>query len=81
MHPVKKQLIKRYGKYCMICGQYVRKGITYHHIKPKSLGGEYTISNGSLLCDCCHRHLHTYQYGTKEYQKLTRIIKNYKKYH
>lgn len=48
----KKEILKRDGYKCVICGKGVENGVELHvdHIKPKDLGGKATIENGQTLC-------------------------------
>ena len=48
----KKQILKRDGYRCVICGTSKESGVELHvdHIKPKELGGKATIENGQTLC-------------------------------
>lgn len=79
MHETKRMLLTIYGSYCMLCGRYVHKGIQWHHIIPRSAGGNNSFKNGALLCPHCHRKIHTYLYGSKEYEKLTKEVLKWKR--
>lgn len=48
----KKQILKRDGYKCAICGKGRKEGVELHvdHIKPKDLGGKATLENGQVLC-------------------------------
>jgi len=48
----KKEILKRDGYRCVICGRDEKDGVELHidHIKPKDFGGEATIENGQTLC-------------------------------
>jgi len=48
----KKEILKRDGYKCVICGKGVKDGVELQvdHIKPKDLGGKATIENGQTLC-------------------------------
>lgn len=35
-------------------GKSIAKQLTYHHLRPKHLGGKATIENGANLCRSCH---------------------------
>lgn len=76
-------LKQRYGKVCMLCERKLKdKEITYHHIIPKSVGGETSIENGTILCSQCQQIVHTFKYGEDGYTKLTiKINKNKKHYY
>ncbi|WP_104707935.1 HNH endonuclease [Helicobacter ailurogastricus] len=49
---LKKQILKRDGYQCVICGAGEKEGVELHvdHIKPKDLGGKATLENGQTLC-------------------------------
>jgi predicted restriction endonuclease len=49
---IKKEIFKRDGYKCVICGQGRQQGFEIHadHIKPRSLGGQNTLENGQTLC-------------------------------
>lgn len=47
-NPIKKEIIKKSGKICAICGK--RKKIVAAHIEPLEAGGESTEKNIILLC-------------------------------
>ena len=79
---VKEELIRRYGAECFIerlhlrdtkgitykgKGQYKKmKMLTYHHIKPKSKGGQATVENGALLSNENHAWFHHQPKGEQE---------------
>lgn len=48
----KKEILKRDGYKCVMCGKGKKDGVDLHidHIKPKDLGGKATIENGQTLC-------------------------------
>ncbi|MEA5479880.1 HNH endonuclease signature motif containing protein [Pseudanabaena galeata UHCC 0370] len=48
----KKEILKRDGYKCVICGFGLENGIKLYvdHIKPKDVGGLATIENGQTLC-------------------------------
>lgn len=48
----KKQILKRDGYKCVICGRGIKDGVELQvdHIKPKDLGGKAIIENGQTLC-------------------------------
>ena len=58
----------------MCCRQEIGKDITWHHLKPRYAGGKDILSNTSLLCEDCHIHIHQFDWGSVEYEQLTRII-------
>lgn len=70
-------LEKEYGKFCMICGRRLKKGLaTFHHIKKLCEGGETTPENGGLVCKHCHPLIHKSLESEKYYND---IIRDYKK--
>lgn len=82
---LKRLLVHNYGEKCMYCGKHLKfEKCEYHHIKPKSVGGEATEQNGALVHKECHKQIHKYKYGTPEYyQTIIDILKNkinWKKY-
>lgn len=48
----KKEILKKDGYKCVLCGLGKKDGVELHvdHIKPKDLGGKATIENGQTLC-------------------------------
>lgn len=52
----KKRLIKEYQERgittCEVCGSDF--GLSFHHLKRRSKGGEHTFENTVLLCAKCH---------------------------
>ena len=54
----RKQIFKRDGYRCVMCGKGERDGVEIHadHIKPKDLGGKTTIENGQTLCATHNLH-------------------------
>ena len=48
----KKEILKRDGYRCVVCGNGKKEGVELHvdHIKPKDLGGKATLENGQTLC-------------------------------
>ena len=52
------------------------KQLTYHHIKPKSKGGQATIQNGALLSAENHAWFHRQPPGIQE--RLNNIFQEYK---
>lgn len=75
---LKTELRVKYGRKCMLCGRKLKeKQSTFHHIVPKSRGGEATEENGAVLCESCQSIIHLFEYEDEGYQKLTkRILKN-----
>ena len=72
----KQELIKMYGKRCMVCGKKLTKNQipAFHHRIPKSCGGSHDISNGCIVDLDCHCHIHKYKYGSKEYSEIDDTI-------
>ena len=62
----RKEILKRDGYKCVICGLGERDGVDLQvdHIKPKSLGGKASTDNGQTLCS---RH-NLYQEKLKAYR-------------
>ena len=79
MKAVKKELIKRNGTKCMLCGQDAGTCIEWHHIIPLSKDGKNNYSNGALLCPNCHALVHKHKYKTAQYEKLMKQILRNKK--
>ena len=82
MSDTKRKLIERYGLICMLCLRETKlRDLQWHHIKPKYVFKvEYkkvdnSIKNGALLCDECHKKIHTFLWWDYEYQKMTSEIK------
>ena len=75
---IKLELIRKYGRYCMLCNRKLKEQeCTLHHIKPICNGGETTEENGAILCEPCQKIIHTFNYEEDGYKKLTkRILKN-----
>lgn len=76
----KKNMLKKiYGKRCMLCGERKsHKELTFHHIKPKSHGGDNTLENGALVCEKCQCKIHKYDFLSSQYFDFTLIIINNK---
>ena len=70
----KYELIDLAGTRCMYCGEDVGDEITWHHIRPRSEGGEDTFANSSLLCKKCHQFTHTFMSDSTEYRFITSVI-------
>ena len=49
-------LKERDGDGCAECG--TTRGLTIHHVKPRSEGGTNEIENLVLLCKCHHKRVH-----------------------
>lgn len=79
MKAVKRELIKRNGTKCMLCGYDAGFCIEWHHIVPLSDGGKSNYTNGALLCPNCHTLVHKFKYRTAKYKDLTKqMLKNKK---
>ena len=79
----KKTILKiMYGKRCMLCGEKkCDNELTFHHIKPKSAGGQATVQNGALLCRDCQDFIHQYDFLTEEFFDYTlKILSNKEKF-
>ena len=77
---IRLELIKIYGKICML-GEPLSKEnyLTLHHILKKQYKGATTIENGALLSRLMHQDLHFIEhwyYG--EYGYLNEYLKYYK---
>lgn len=73
----KKNLLKQqYGKKCFLCMHTFKnnKDLQFHHIKPKCEGGESSVENGALLCEECHKKIHSHKFGSTEYTNITLCI-------
>lgn len=91
----KEELIRKYGAECFIerlhlrdtkglkykgKGQYRKmKMLTYHHIKPKSKGGQATVDNGAILSNENHAWFHKQPKGkqqemNKKFQEFKRDV-------
>lgn len=80
---LEKKILKNiYGKRCMLCSRKLKDNqCTFHHIIPKSVGGETSIKNGAILCEQCQTILHIFNYEEDGYKKLTsKILKIKNKY-
>lgn len=89
----KEELIRRYGAECFIerlhlrdttglkytgKGQYKKmKALTYHHIKPKSKGGQATVENGALLSNENHDWFNHQPKGEQE--RMNKMFQQLKK--
>lgn len=64
----KKELIAAHGNKCIKCGESDPSKIQWHHVLPKSLGGEDSIENIVPLCVKCHalEHGHGCYVDTKK---------------
>ena len=48
----KREILKRGGYRCAICGVTRAAGVSLHvdHVRPRSKGGQSTVANGQVLC-------------------------------
>ena len=79
----KKEIMKRDGYKCVICGRGVKDGFELHvdHIKPKDLGGKATIENGQTLCsqhNFLKKNLKQTETGKKMFIRLYDLAKKQK---
>jgi len=88
----KEELIRRYGAECFIerlklrdtkgitykgKGQYKKmKMLTYHHIKPKSKGGQATVDNGAILSSENHAWFH--HQPKREQERMNKMFQQLK---
>jgi len=74
---VKKDIIKKYGSKCALCG---RTGTQIDHWRPHSCGGMTTIENAVLLCDQCNitkKNLHPLSMVSKYLHRVLKIESDY----
>lgn len=57
-------------------GKSIERQLTYHHIKPRSEGGECSVENGAVLCRRCHNWLEELPRGVRE--AVNRELEEYK---
>ena len=70
----RRQLIRKYGKKCMICSS--RKKIEAHHIDPKRKGGsDNPEENGILLCHKCHTRADNGEFSQRYLRRRVRKAK------
>lgn len=90
---VREELERIYGHICMMHeglhingyrktktnykGKSIANQLTYHHIKPRHLGGKATLENGAVLCRACHDYLE--QSSPREKAELNRKLQEYKR--
>jgi predicted restriction endonuclease len=80
---IKKEIFKRDGYKCVICGQGRQQGFEIHadHIKPRSLGGQNTLENGQTLCsphNMLKKNLGQTETGKKMFIRLYELAKKEK---
>lgn len=57
---IRKRKSKQKNYMCELCGyNKYKEAICAHHILPKFLGGKDDYDNCILVCENCHRHIHT----------------------
>ena len=76
----KKEILKRDGYKCVICGVGRENGADLHvdHIKPKDMGGLATIENGQTLCsqhNFLKKNLKQTETGKKMFIRLYELAK------
>ena len=64
------------GKYK---GKSIALQLTYHHLKPKHLGGKATVENGANLCRRCHDWLE--QLSNTDREQVNNELREYKRQH
>jgi len=57
-------------KYCFICGEERNDFLIKHHTQPKALNGTDSIKNLAVLCDRCHRLVHSIPQREISHSKL-----------
>ena len=79
-YKLQKSILKqRCGNKCMLCRRKLKdKECTFHHIIPKSCGGDSSLENGAILCSQCQSIVHIFNYGEEGYSKITEVIKKNK---
>lgn len=60
-------------------GKSIALQLTYHHLKPKHLGGKATVENGANLCRRCHDWLE--QLSKTEREQVNNELREYKRKH
>ena len=76
----KKKILERDENKCVICGKGKRDGVELHidHIRPRSVGGGATISNGQTLCsqhNFIKKNLNQTETGKKMFIRLHELAK------
>jgi len=76
----KKEILKRDGYKCVICGAGRENGVELHvdHIKPKDMGGLAAIENGQTLCsqhNFLKKNLKQTETGKKMFIRLYELAK------
>jgi hypothetical protein len=79
----KKDIFKRDGYKCVVCGRGLKDGVEIHadHIKPRDLGGKSTFSNGQTLCaqhNFQKKNLKQTETGKKMFIRLYELAKEQK---
>lgn len=87
---VRDQVKEHFENICQMCGG---KGHHVHHTMPRSRGGRGIFSNGLLLCNDCHKLIHSKnellkywieefkkKYGKNFYKDRDDLIAEYKTY-
>lgn len=60
-------------------GKSIASQLTYHHLKPKHLGGKATVENGAVVCRRCHDWLE--QLSNTDREKVNNELREYKRQH
>lgn len=60
-------------------GKCIATQLTYHHLRPKHLGGKATIENGANLCRRCHDWLEQLDKASRE--RVNNELRAYKREH
>ena len=77
----KREILRRDGYKCVICGASPSEGVELHvdHIKPKDKGGRATIDNGQTLCSMHNmrkKNLGQTETGKKMFIRLYEVARN-----
>ena len=77
----KKEILKRDGYRCVVCGRGMKDGVELHvdHIKPKDFGGKAEVINGQTLCAQHNFKKKNYEQtetGKKMFIRLYELVKS-----
>lgn len=64
------------GKGQQYKGKSIAYQLTYHHLRPRRLGGQATLENGACVCRSCHDWLE--QLSEAEREKVNDELREYK---
>lgn len=80
---LKKQILKRDGYKCIICGRTEKEGYELHidHILPKDKGGKATLENGQTLCSICNFRKKNYNQTESGKKMFIRLWETAKRIH